>query len=302
MSPVFILSRLCLKRRFQFFGISVEPPRSTTLSQLSTGTLTVISLWRIRMVRYSRSSPSTTLTSFFSTVPAPWWGYTTLSPTSNTPRALPSSGLDMRLTHEKCRLLGAGVCLHSTGSDGPEPAEMHAECALAGPTAVSCSSALLHCAGVRLERLSERLPERLHGDDTRPAACDAASPVRRHDRLDPELRALLEASLRLGGRTQPTGEAELAERCDAFPQRGCASRRRDRERDGQIRAGLVDPHAPGDVDEHVRRAERDAGVAAQHRDDHREPLGVDTRTDPPRHCEIGPGDERLHLEEDRARS
>ena len=25
MSPVFILSRLCLKRRFQFFGISVLP-------------------------------------------------------------------------------------------------------------------------------------------------------------------------------------------------------------------------------------------------------------------------------------
>ena len=28
MSPVFILSRLCLKRRFQFFGISVETPVS----------------------------------------------------------------------------------------------------------------------------------------------------------------------------------------------------------------------------------------------------------------------------------
>ena len=28
MLPVFILSRLCLKRRFQFFGISVEPPES----------------------------------------------------------------------------------------------------------------------------------------------------------------------------------------------------------------------------------------------------------------------------------
>ena len=26
MFPVFILSRLCLKRRFQFFGISVDPP------------------------------------------------------------------------------------------------------------------------------------------------------------------------------------------------------------------------------------------------------------------------------------
>ena len=28
MSPVFILSRLCLKRRFQFFGICVPPPVS----------------------------------------------------------------------------------------------------------------------------------------------------------------------------------------------------------------------------------------------------------------------------------
>src|SRR6187551_2768247 len=302
MSPVFILSRLCLKRRFQFFGISVEPPRSTTLSQLSTGTLTVISLWRIRMVRYSRSSPSTTLTSFFSTVPAPWWGYTTLSPTSNTPRALPSSGLDMRLTHEKCRLLGAGVCPHSTGSDGPEPAQMHAECALAGLTSVSCSSALLRLACLRLERSPERLPERFHSDDARPAARGDARPIRRHDRLDPELRALLEASLRLRGRAQPTGEAELAERCDAFPQRRGPSSRGNGERDGEIRTGLVDPHAPGDVDEHVRRSERDARVAAEHRDDHREPLGVDTRPDPSRHCEIGSRDERLHLEEDRARS
>ena len=34
MSPVFILSRLCLKRQFQFFGISVEPPVSALTTKL----------------------------------------------------------------------------------------------------------------------------------------------------------------------------------------------------------------------------------------------------------------------------
>src|SRR5438445_13507897 len=97
MSPVFILSRLCLNRRFQFFGISVPPEvrylttfltasssitfRRPTRSALSLGTFTVMSLCRILIVRYSRFSPSTSRVSLLTTVPAPWWGYTTLSPT-----------------------------------------------------------------------------------------------------------------------------------------------------------------------------------------------------------------------------
>src|SRR3954468_20261289 len=101
MSPVFILSRLCLKRRFQFFGIAVPPPvsalvtfltisslitcRRLTASAFSQGTLTFMSLCRILIVRYSRFSPSTRRFSFFTTVPAPWCGYTTLSPTLNKP-------------------------------------------------------------------------------------------------------------------------------------------------------------------------------------------------------------------------
>src|SRR3954471_10634160 len=106
MSPVFILSRLCLKRRFQFFGISVDSPESAltttstasrpitqrrpTFSAFSVGTLTVMSLCRILMVRYSRSCPRTMRDSLLTTVPAPWCGYTTLSPTSNK-LALPLS-------------------------------------------------------------------------------------------------------------------------------------------------------------------------------------------------------------------
>src|SRR4030095_16738999 len=101
MSPVFILSRLCLKRRFQFFGIAVPPPvnafvtfltisslitcRRPTASAFSHGTLTVMSLCRILIVRYSRFSPKTTRFSFLTIVPAPWCGYTTLSPTLNKP-------------------------------------------------------------------------------------------------------------------------------------------------------------------------------------------------------------------------
>src|SRR5438874_660799 len=101
MSPVFILSRLCLNRRFQFFGICVPPPvraltttltmsspitlRRPTFSALSEGTLTVMSLCRILIVRYSRFSPRTSRFSFFTTVPAPWCGYTTLSPTLYKP-------------------------------------------------------------------------------------------------------------------------------------------------------------------------------------------------------------------------
>src|SRR5581483_8656653 len=101
MSPVFILSRLCLNRRFQFFGISVETPvsvftttstmrssitpRSPTFSAFSLGTFTVMSLCRILIVKYSRSCPRTTRLSLLTTVPAPWCGYTTLSPTSNKP-------------------------------------------------------------------------------------------------------------------------------------------------------------------------------------------------------------------------
>src|SRR5215218_2889087 len=100
MSPVLILSRLCLKRRFQFFGMSEHSSwrtartlltvsssitrRRPAIAAFSVGTMTVMSLWRILIVRYSRRSPSTSFCSFLSTCPAPWWGYTTLSPISNS--------------------------------------------------------------------------------------------------------------------------------------------------------------------------------------------------------------------------
>ena len=92
-SPVRILSRLCLKRRFQFLGMMLTSShrtdrtfctasspitrRSPAFAAFSHGTMTVMSLWRILMVRYSRLTPSTSFISFFCTIPAPWCGYTT---------------------------------------------------------------------------------------------------------------------------------------------------------------------------------------------------------------------------------
>ena len=81
---VFILSRLYLKRRFQFFGICVPEPvstfttslrcssitcRSPTRSAFSLGTFTTMSLCRIWIVRYSRFWPRISRTSFFTISP-----------------------------------------------------------------------------------------------------------------------------------------------------------------------------------------------------------------------------------------
>ena len=90
MSPVLILSRLCLNRRFQFLGISEHSSCSTASTFLtvsssitrrspasaafSVGTITVMSLCRILIVRYSRRSPRTSFFSLRSTLPAPWCG------------------------------------------------------------------------------------------------------------------------------------------------------------------------------------------------------------------------------------
>ncbi len=65
------------------------------------------------------------------------------------------------------------------------------------------------------------------------------------------------------------------------------------------RAGLVDSHAAGHVDEDVGLTQRDARVPAENGPDHREPLRVDARGHPARHGEVGRCHECLDLEEQR---
>ena len=99
--PVLILSRFRRKRRFQLPSSSISPAvsvrarssstaspitrRTPTASAPSAGTFSRRSMSGMWMVRYSRSSPSTTRVSRRVTTPAPWCGCTTLSPTSNMP-------------------------------------------------------------------------------------------------------------------------------------------------------------------------------------------------------------------------
>src|SRR6266566_7946499 len=204
MSPVFILSRLCLKRRFQFFGISVPPEvrylttfltasssitfRRPTRSALSAGTFTVMSLCRILIVRYSRFSPSTSRFSRLTTVPAPWWGYTTLSPTLYKLRLLfpvsrESAGGPEGSTGEKTRVADLRKNRYFCRDFLESP----------------CSGRLL------AQRGGEGGPECLRLD------AGSIRADRRKDGRDAELPAFLEPAVGLGGRAQPARQAHLAE-------------------------------------------------------------------------------------------
>ena len=107
-----------------------------------------------------------------------------------------------------------------------------------------------------------------------PPAADGADrrPQRLRARIDhrrqPELARLREAAVGVGDGAQLAGQAELAEAGDrplAAAGHDAARGARDRERDREVGARLVDPHAAGDVDEHVGAADADAGVARRAR-------------------------------------
>src|SRR5829696_7963176 len=302
MSPVFILSRLCLNRRFQFLGISVEPPvsafttvltrsssitvRRPTCSALSTGTFTVMSLCRIWMVRYSRVCPKTSRFSFLTTMPAPWCGYTTLSPTSNKP------GLPLVKP------------LFSEDAGGLERPPACSNQSSRNPWKTLLFRRLRRFAGVFLLRSVETGAERRQQafgllDSELSAGRGAA---RRDREGDAELGALVEPALGLSSGPQPAREADLAEDGDVPAHRRVPGRRCDREGDREIGARLVDAQAAGDVDEHIGGPERDACVARQDGDDHREAFRIDAGGDAARHREVGRSDERLDLEQDRARA
>ena len=81
-------------------------------------------------------------------------------------------------------------------------------------------------------------------------------------------------------------------------RRDASNGRRDRERHGEIRTGLINSDATGDVHEHVSLGERDPGMARENGNDHRESAGIDARCDTARHREVGRRDERLDLEQE----
>src|SRR2546421_8903056 len=134
MSPVLILSRLCLNRRFQFLGISEHSScrtawtflsvsssitrRSPASAAFSVGTMTVMSLCRILIVRYSRFSPKTSFCSLRITLPAPWCGYTTLSPISNSMNGSGSVSRSSRWS--SVRSVMASSSFRPRGAKGPQ--------------------------------------------------------------------------------------------------------------------------------------------------------------------------------------
>src|SRR5918995_6438069 len=129
--------------------------------------------------------------------------------------------------------------------------------------------------GVRVKPRSTALPSRLslllfavatnaHPDRSpeclrllEPKFAMARSAVRRDDGREPELRALLEPPLRLRRGAEAARQPDLAECRRGLPDADALRGGRDRDRDGEIGAGLVDAHTAGDIDEHVGGSERD---------------------------------------------
>ena len=124
-----------------------------------------------------------------------------------------------------------------------------------------------------------------------------------HHPLDAEPGRLLEAAVGVGDVAQLAGEADLAEAAGgtAGPvERLLAGRRGDRQGDGQVGSRLLDADPAGDVHEHVRGAQRRAAVPGQHRKDHAQPVAVDAARDAAGRHDLGRGDQRLDLHEQRA--
>ena len=100
----------------------------------------------------------------------------------------------------------------------------------------------------------------------------------------------------------PTSPKQASGAPAGIGERLAAMRGGDRQRDREVGAGLVDPDAAGDVDEHVGAGQRRPAVAGEHREHHRQPVAVDPVGDPARRDDLGRRDERLDLDQQRPRA
>src|SRR5581483_819581 len=216
-----------------------------------------MSLCRILIVRYSRFCPRTSRDSFFTTVPAPWCGYTTLSPTLYKPD-LPFSS--------NSRQNADGLILRRRPRQYSENGLKRR--LFPGIFGLWTEKPLLR---PKIEPCADRLDEGLRFEQP---GFPRLRPGRDDDLGETELGALLQTAFRLRRRPQASGQADLAEGGCRRANGRVLRRRGDRQRYREIRAGLVDPDAAGDVDEDVGLPEGDPRVTGKDGDDHREAFRV----------------------------
>ena len=215
-------------------------------------------------------------------VPAPWCGYTTLSPTLY--KLTPS----LRV-----------VCESAGGLEGcrRRAVTLPETRGKARIFAGVLGKSLLRRASRRARPLSAS-PERCRPRASRPRCRPVRATV-----AEPELAALLDPPVGLGRRAQAAGEPDLAERRE--PRRAPAA-----PRAAEAIASAIPRSAPGSsmrtppatLTNTSAPPSGKPGVPGEHGDDHREPLRVDAGADPARHRQVGRRDERLDLEQQRPRA
>ena len=118
----------------------------------------------------------------------------------------------------------------------------------------------------------------------------------------PEPQRLGEPPRRLRDLADLAAEPDLADHDRVGVDGAVVAGARDRERDREVGRGLGDRHPAGDARVDVVTREPDTGALLQDRDEHREPAAVERLRDPARDRRAGRGDERLHLDAQRAGS
>src|SRR6266850_1027093 len=126
--------------------------------------------------------------------------------------------------------------------------------------------------------------------------------LRDQRRPESQTHRLLEAPVHLRHRPQLSAQAHLSHRHEIGRKRNVAEARRERQRQAQVRGGLLQPDAARHVHEHVRARERKPGALLQYSNHDREPAYVHALRDPLWIGKVRGRDERLHLDEERTRA
>ena len=119
-----------------------------------------------------------------------------------------------------------------------------------------------------------------------------------------DLKPCLAASRRRSSPMVPQdipGEAKLAEHERRLRQRRVVQAGSSREHDRQIAGGLLQAHAADHIGKYVLTRQAQAPVPMRHREQHGEPIAVDSNRHTARVRAEAPVDEHLNLDQERAR-
>ena len=157
------------------------------------------------------------------------------------------------------------------------------------------------CVG-RRQGPGDRVPETGETHHRGSATQSPGVGLRHEHGLEAHLRGFGDPPLRLPGRPQLPGEADLAEHRGVARQRDAAFGGGHCESHGQIGRRFFDAHPADYVNKNVGTCQSEAAVTAEDGHDHGQTVAIETGRQAARQGQIGGVDQRLYLDEKAARA